>query len=91
MLGAMKLHNEVTTVMSLYALNTLTSKQIFKNYTCKKQTDRKTLEFRNIVDFLSCCHVKQAKKQIVNICIINLIKYKNKTTDKMHHYRPKMS
>lgn len=41
--SAVKLHNEDITVMNLYVLNIIMSKQIFKNYKYKKQTDRKNI------------------------------------------------
>lgn len=58
MLGAVKLHDEVVTVMNLYTLNAIISNQIFKNYTCKKHIDRKPLGFIKIIGFLSYCHIK---------------------------------
>ena len=58
MIGAVKLRDEVVTVMNLYTLNAIISNQIFLNYTCKRHTDRKTLEFIRVIGVLSYCHIK---------------------------------
>lgn len=55
MLGAVKLHNEVITVMNLYALNAIVSIKIAR---ARSTLTEKKLEFIKIIGFLSHCHIK---------------------------------